>query len=96
MTFEDVYKITLEATFETQVPMPVVTITPRELDMEVLQRGLMPVINFELKNHGLIRADNVNFKVPATDSHPFMHFEMVRIYPHNIKANIYAISSDTH
>ena len=26
----------------------------QELDLEVLQRGLMPVINFELTNHGLI------------------------------------------
>ncbi|KAI0216744.1 hypothetical protein LSAT2_031295 [Lamellibrachia satsuma] len=76
VTFEDVYNITLETTFETHVPMPVVTITPRELDLEVLQRGLMPVINFELTNHGLIRADNVNFRLPRSNSHPFMHFEM--------------------
>ncbi|KAK2139049.1 hypothetical protein NP493_6770g00005, partial [Ridgeia piscesae] len=76
VTYEDVYKITLEATFETHVPMPVVTITPRELDLEVLQRGLMPVINFELTNHGLIRAENVTFTLPSSGSHPFMHFEM--------------------
>ncbi|KAI0218858.1 hypothetical protein LSAT2_029466 [Lamellibrachia satsuma] len=76
VTFEDVYKITLEATFETHVPMPVVTITPRELDLEVLQRGLMPVINFELTNHGLIRAEDINFRLPTSNSHPFMHFEM--------------------
>ncbi len=78
VTFEDEYKVTLEATFETHVPMPVVTITPLELDLEVLQRGLMPVINFELTNHGLIRAENVTFRLPARNSHPFMHFEMVR------------------
>ena len=78
MTYEDEYKVTLEATFETHVPMPVVTLTPLELDLEVLQRGLMPVINFELTNHGLIRAINVTFSLPARDSHPFLHFEMVR------------------
>ena len=78
VTFKDVYKVTLKATFETNVPMPVVTITPQELDLDVLQRGLMPVINFELTNHGLIRAEDVKFRLPSSNSHPFMHFEMVR------------------
>ena len=77
MTFEDRYEITLEADFETNVPMPVVTIEPRELDMDVLQRGLVPVINFELTNHGLIRAEDVKFDLPSVGSHPFMHLEMV-------------------
>ncbi|KAI0234221.1 hypothetical protein LSAT2_015591 [Lamellibrachia satsuma] len=76
VTFKDVYKVTLETTFETNVPMPVVTITPQELDLDVLQRGLMPVINFELTNHGLIRAEDVKFRLPSRNSHPFMHFEM--------------------
>ena len=79
MTFEDRYEITLEADFETNVPMPVVTIEPRELDLDVLQRGLMPVINFVLTNHGLIRAEDVNFRLPSVGNHPFMHLEMVRI-----------------
>ena len=79
MSFEDRYEITLEADFETNVPMPVVTIEPRELDMDVLQRGLVPVINFKLTNHGLIRAEDVTFTLPKVDSHPFMHFEMVCI-----------------
>ena len=78
MTFKDVYKVTLKATFETNIPMPVVTITPQELDLGVLQRGLMPVINFVLTNHGLIRAEDVKFRLPSMNSHPFMHFEMVR------------------
>ena len=79
MSYEDRYEITLEADFETNVPMPVVTIEPRELDMDVLQRGLVPVINFKLTNHGLIRADDVTFTLPKVDSHPFMHLEMVCI-----------------
>ena len=79
MTFEDRYEITLEADFETNVPMPVVTIEPRELDLDVLQRGLMPVINFVLTNHGLIRAEDVNFRLPSVGNHAFMHLEMVRI-----------------
>ena len=79
VTYEDRYDITLEADFETNVPIPVVTIKPQELDLDILQRGLMPLINFELTNHGLIRADNVNFKLPDVSSHPFIHLEMVRL-----------------
>ncbi|KAI0212202.1 hypothetical protein LSAT2_002886 [Lamellibrachia satsuma] len=87
VTFKDVYKVTLKATFETNVPMPVVTITPQELDLDVLQRGLMPVINFELTNHGLIRAEDVKFRLPSSNSHPFMHFEMDASELGSIEAN---------
>lgn len=79
VTFEDRYDITLEADFETFVPIPVVTLSPRELDLEVLERGLQPVINFVMTNHGLIAAQGVKFTLPVDGHHPFLKFEMVSI-----------------
>ena len=78
---KDEYIITLEADFETNVPMPVVTITPKELELDILESGLMPVIDFYLTNHGLIRADNVEFTLPLDGAHPFLRFEMDQVLP---------------
>ena len=75
--FEDTYEIKLEADYEVQVPIPVVTIEPKQLDMEVLERGLMPVINFRITNHGLIQANKVYINAPKDGNHPFLNFEIV-------------------
>ena len=71
-TFEETYTVTLEADFETHVPIPVVTITPRELSLEPYELGLEDIIQYNITNHGLIRADDVGFELP--DSHPFLEF----------------------
>ena len=75
--FEDRYEVNLEADFEVDVPMPVVTIEPRKLDMEFLQAGHISTINFKLTNHGWIRAEDVKFTLPDVNEHPFMRLEMV-------------------
>ena|SRR6218665_1125686 len=77
ISFEDRYDIKLEATFETHVPIPVVTVTPNKLDLDVLELGLMPFINFEITNHGLIAAQGYRFQLPSPDAHPFITFTMV-------------------
>ena len=71
-TFEEAYTVTLEADFETHVPIPVVTITPRELSLEPYELGLEDIIQYNITNHGLIRADDIGFELP--DSHPFLKF----------------------
>ncbi len=71
-TFEETYIVTLEADFETHVPIPVVTITPREVSLEPYELGYEDMIQFNVTNHGLIRADDVNFELP--DGHPFLEF----------------------
>jgi hypothetical protein len=76
VSYSDQYVVALESTFEAFVPMPVVTISPMQLDMEVLELGLLPVITFEITNHGLIAAKNFTFFLPS-DTHPFMHLLMV-------------------
>jgi hypothetical protein len=66
---EDRYRISVETTFETNVPAPVVTIAPGVLNVEDLTTlGQSKVINFTIENHGLIAADHGNFDF---DQHPF-------------------------
>ena len=72
IAFEEVYSVTLEAEFETHVPIPVVTVTPREISLEPYELGLEDIIQYNITNHGLIRADDVRFELP--DSHPSLKF----------------------
>ena len=71
-TFEETYNITLEATFETRVPIPVVTITPTDISLEPYELGVEDTIQFNITNHGFIRAEDLYFQLPT--SHPFLHF----------------------
>ena len=70
VTFEDTYKISLEADFETHVPIPVVTVTPREIDLEALELGSIDSFQLNVTNHGLIRAENLRIDFP---NHPFLY-----------------------
>ncbi|XP_078472002.1 uncharacterized protein LOC144733868 [Lampetra planeri] len=73
-TFKDEYIITLEADFETHVPEPVVTIEPREVKLDDLLLGVIEQIVFNITNHGLIRADNVQLMMP---NHPSLVFTKI-------------------
>ncbi|WAR18704.1 TEuncharacterized [Mya arenaria] len=73
-TVQDVYIIQLESTFETNVPMPVVTIEPAKVNTIPYELEEQEIINFNITNHGLIRADNVRFTVPQ--NHPYLDFEL--------------------
>ncbi|MEI6341894.1 MAG: putative Ig domain-containing protein, partial [Verrucomicrobiota bacterium] len=54
--FEDRYRITIDTTFETVVPAPVVTIEPALIDLATIQ-GDDAVIDLKITNHGLIAAE---------------------------------------
>ncbi|XP_053379664.1 uncharacterized protein LOC128548542 isoform X2 [Mercenaria mercenaria] len=84
-TVEDVYIIELESTFETYVPMPVVTLQPAQINTIPLEQEQTSTIEFTITNHGLIRADNVRFSLPTT--HPYLNFEAVVDYIGSIAAN---------
>jgi len=71
-TFEDSYTITIETEVETHVPQPVVSVTPTEMDLEDLELGLVDRLQFNITNHGLIRADDVQFEL--LNDHPFLKF----------------------
>lgn len=61
MTIFDDYKIELVATYETQVPAPVITVEPayEELELEI---GSTYVGEFRVTNHGLIALENVKIE----------------------------------
>ncbi len=70
---EDHYKITIETTFETTVPAPVVTVEPAVLDVsDLLIVGQTKQVNMTFRNRGLIRADDMRLRF---DSHPFYSIE---------------------
>ena len=54
------------------MPQPVVTVTPTEIELEELELGLVDTIQFNITNHGLIRAEDVQFELP--NDHPFLKF----------------------
>ena len=70
--YEDNYIIPIVAEFETHVPIPVVTVTPAEIDLDNLESGRVAFFQMNITNHGLIRADNVNLQLPT--SHPTLNF----------------------
>ena len=69
---QDTYIVTIEADFETQVPIPVVTVNPTVIDLDELELGLVTSFQLNVTNHGLIRADNVSMQLP--NNHPFLVF----------------------
>ena len=70
-TYQDRYVIRLEADFETRVPIPVVTASPNEINLDDLESGHVTSFQINMTNHGLIRADNVRIELP---SHPSLQF----------------------
>ena len=75
ITFEDTYTLIVEADFQTHVPIPVVTVTPTEIDLDNLERGFVNSIQLNITNHGLIRANAVNIQLPH--NHPFLEFTTI-------------------
>ncbi len=66
---QDRYRVSVETTFETNVPAPVVTVSPAVLDLEdVITLGQTKVVYFTIENHGLIAANHGAF---TFDQHPF-------------------------
>jgi hypothetical protein len=69
---QDVYRVTIDTKFETNVPAPVVTATPSSIDVaDLVALGQSKVVNITLENHGLIGADNSRFRFTE---HPFYSF----------------------
>ncbi len=65
---EDQYLISVNTTFQTDVPAPVVTISPAYVDLDPLAAasGGQPFqVDYTVKNHGLIRARHMRFTPSA-------------------------------
>ena len=72
--FEDTYNIVIEADFEVQVPIPVVTVSPNDILLKDFELGLEDTIQLNITNHGLIRANNVLINLQI--DHPFLEFSI--------------------
>jgi len=83
-TIEDKYEIILSATYETEVPAPVVVIEPASVSLPEMQAGDVFQGEFTLTNQGLVRADEVNLTIPADDEH--FKYEFLAEIPESIQA----------
>jgi stage V sporulation protein SpoVS len=84
ITIEDRYEIVLTATFESDVPAPVVIAEPGSLTLPALKTGMVMNGEFTLTNHGFIRADDLQFRMPASDAH--FKFELLEGMPTSLNA----------
>jgi subtilase family serine protease len=62
---QDSYIFTVDSTFETQVPIPVVTIEPASIDLSQYPDTEFQVL-LTISNHGLIDAEDVKLNIPST------------------------------
>lgn len=67
-TIKDEYDIVLEATYQTQVPAPVVLLEPLSINLPAMQQGEELTGELTLSNYGLVRADNLKFALPTSDA----------------------------
>ncbi|MCE5324772.1 right-handed parallel beta-helix repeat-containing protein [bacterium] len=67
---EDKYEITVEAIFETNVPAPVVTIEPANIDLSEMVDGRMQV-DLTITNHGLIAAEEFELEFGDNPKYQF-------------------------
>jgi len=84
ITIEDRYEIVLQAVFETDVPAPVVVIEPAAVNLPQLFAGDVFYGEFSVQNHGLIRADDFVFQLPASDD--TLEFELMGGLPDRLYA----------
>ena len=69
VTIEDRYEITLKATFETDVPAPVVVADPASISLPDMAPGDVIYGEFTLTNHGFVRADDLRIELPRSDEY---------------------------
>ena len=84
ITIQDRYEITLNATFETDVPAAVVVIQPTSINLPKMAAGDVYYGELNLTNYGLIRADNVKQSVPQSDA--YFRYEFLVDVPATLEA----------
>ena len=84
VTIQDRYEITIDATFETDVPAAVVVMQPSSVNLPIMNPGDVFYGELSLTNHGLIRADGVKQQLPQSDS--FFRYEFLVEVPSELRA----------
>ncbi|HHV48522.1 MAG TPA: hypothetical protein GXX56_06090 [Rhodocyclaceae bacterium] len=67
ITIQDRYEITLNATYETDVPAAVVIMQPTSINLPKMEVGDVYYGELTLTNFGLVRADNFRQQFPKSD-----------------------------
>lgn len=67
-TVKDIYDIDVNATFNTQVPAPVVVMQPLAINIAGMLPGEEKTGEITITNYGLVQADNLIFNKPTTDN----------------------------
>jgi hypothetical protein len=84
VTIQDRYEITLNATFETNVPAPVVIYEPLSTNLPMMKAGDVFYGEMSLTNYGLVRADRVKQTLPTSDE--FFRYEFLVDVPPTLEA----------
>jgi len=84
-TIEDEYNIVLTATFETQVPAPVVLLEPVSVQLPEMAVGDVFNGEFTMKNYGLIRAEAIQIQIPESDE--YYKYELMVEPPETLEAH---------
>jgi hypothetical protein len=84
ITIEDKYEITLQATFETDVPAAVVVLEPTSTTLPEMDVGDVFYGELRLTNYGLIRADNLMASYPTSDA--YFQYEFLAELPDTLEA----------
>ncbi|MCB1560850.1 MAG: hypothetical protein KDI75_07125 [Xanthomonadales bacterium] len=83
-TIPDQYDVVIEATYQTEVPAPVVLIEPPFINLPALQAGEEFSGELTISNYGLVRADNLEFTPPADDA--YLSYEFMGEVPGALEA----------
>ncbi len=62
---QDQTTVKIQTTFETNVPVPVITVDPPSIDLTTMQPGETRQINLTVSNHGLIAANDAKLHLPS-------------------------------
>jgi len=85
-TIQDKYDIVLTATYETNVPAPVVVAEPASISIpDNIQPGDVFTGEITYTNYGLIRADELQFTFPETDEY-FKYELLTKSFPTSLGA----------
>ncbi|MDF7675130.1 Ig-like domain-containing protein [Neisseriaceae bacterium ESL0693] len=66
-SIQDVYDIALNATFNTQVPAPVVLVEPLSINLGNMQANEVKTGQLTVTNYGLVQANHVSVNLPKSD-----------------------------
>ena len=84
IAIQDRYEITLNATFETTVPAPVVVLEPAAINLPKMNTGDVFHGTLSLTNYGLVTAEDVKQKLPTSDA--YFRYEFLVDVPDTLNA----------